>query len=311
MEDPWSNSAKVILRGEISPSPIFGASWSHKGQIVFANLRGGFWQVPAAGGTPAAVTKLQSDAGEVSHRLPQVLPDGETVLFTVTHSGFPSWDDTLVVAQSLTTGTRKVLIEGAADARFVSTGHLVYFHKGTLMAVPFDPRRLDVSGPAVGVVSDVMQAADIQPLQIDPGAGSSPSPTPVPSFTRPAACSHRIDGLSSGSIARAGRRPCASLPGRMRRHDSRQTAGVWRSTRRRAIGTCGPTRSSVGSRLVCRWRANRPAPSGRRTVRASPSRLRSGAKRGAYILLIDPGREIASGAFDHDERRGISQLLDS
>ena len=104
---------------------VFGASWSHQDQIVFANSRGGLWQVPAAGGTPAAVTKLQSDAGEVSHRLPQVLPDGETVLFTVTNAGFPSWDDTLVVAQSLTTGKRKVLIEGAADARLVSTGHLV------------------------------------------------------------------------------------------------------------------------------------------------------------------------------------------
>jgi serine/threonine-protein kinase len=150
---------------------VFGASWSHKDQIVFANARSGLWQVPAAGGTPAAVTKLQSDAGEVSHRLPQVLPDGETVLFTVTNTGFPSWDDTLVVAQSLTTGTRKVLIEGAADARFVSTGHLVYLRKGTLMAVPFDLRRLEVSGPAVGVVSDVMQAANIQPLLIDTGAG--------------------------------------------------------------------------------------------------------------------------------------------
>ena len=150
---------------------VFGASWSHQDQIVFANSRGGLWQVPAAGGTPAAVTKLQSDAGEVSHRLPQVLPDGETVLFTVTNAGFPSWDDTLVVAQSLTTGTRKVLIEGAADARLVSTGHLVYLRKGTLMAVPFDLRRLEVSGPAVGVVSDVMQAANIQPVQIDTGAG--------------------------------------------------------------------------------------------------------------------------------------------
>ena len=88
------------------------------------------------------------------------MPDGETVLFTVTNTGFPSWDDTLVVAQSLTTGTRKVLIEGAADARLVSTGHLVYLHKGTPMAVPFDLRRLEVSGPAVGVVSDVMQAAN-------------------------------------------------------------------------------------------------------------------------------------------------------
>ena len=49
------------------------------------------------GWTPTAVTKL--DDGEVSHRLPQFLPDGDTVLSTVTKSGFPSWDDTLVVAQ--------------------------------------------------------------------------------------------------------------------------------------------------------------------------------------------------------------------
>jgi serine/threonine-protein kinase len=150
---------------------VFGASWSPKDQIVFANSRGGLWEVPAAGGSPAAVTKLQSDAGEVSHRLPQVLPDGETVLFTVTNAGFPSWDDTRVVAQSLTTGTRKVVIEGAADARLVSTGHLVYLRKGTLMVVPFDLRRLEVTGAAVGVVSDVMQAANIQPSQIDTGAG--------------------------------------------------------------------------------------------------------------------------------------------
>lgn len=39
------------------------------------------------------------------------------------------------------------------------------------MAVPFDLRRLEVSGPAVGVVSDVLQAANIQPLQVDTGAG--------------------------------------------------------------------------------------------------------------------------------------------
>ena len=138
---------------------------------MFANAWGGLWQVPAAGGTPTAVTKVQSDAGEVSHRLPQVLPGGNTVLFTVTHAVFPQWADTTVVAQSLSTGTRKVLIEGAADARLVATGHLAYLRRGTLMAVPFDPRSLEVTGPAVGVVADVMQAANIQPLQIDTGAG--------------------------------------------------------------------------------------------------------------------------------------------
>lgn len=64
-----------------------------------------------------------------------------------------------------------MLIEGGTDARLVATGHLAYLRRGTLMAVPFDLRRLDVTGPAVGVVSDVMQAANIRPLQIDTGAG--------------------------------------------------------------------------------------------------------------------------------------------
>lgn len=46
------------------------------------------------------------------------------------------------------------------------------------MAVPFDLRRLDVTGPEVGVVSDVMQAVNIRPLQIDSGAGQfAVSPT--------------------------------------------------------------------------------------------------------------------------------------
>jgi serine/threonine-protein kinase len=148
---------------------VYGVSWGRSDQIVFAQQNGGLWRVSAAGGTPTAVTKLND--GEVSHRLPQFLPDGDTVLSTVTKSGFPSWDDTLVVAQSLATGDRRVLIEGGADARFVPTGHLVFLRRGTLMAVPFDARRLQVSGAPVGLIADVMQAANIQPLQIDTGAG--------------------------------------------------------------------------------------------------------------------------------------------
>jgi Tol biopolymer transport system component len=151
---------------------VFGASWGRTNQIVFARQAGGLWQVSAAGGTPTAVTRVQADSGEQSHRLPQFLPDGQTVLFTVTKSGFPSWDDTQIVAQSLTTGNRKVLVEGGADARFVAPGYLVYLRRGTLMAVPFDPQRLEVmTGAAVGVVADVMQAASILPVQIDTGAG--------------------------------------------------------------------------------------------------------------------------------------------
>jgi len=149
---------------------VYGASWGSTGQIVFATAAGGLWRVPASGGgKPELVTKPQP--GEFSHRLPHLLPDGQTVLFTSTTTIFPSWDDTRIVAQSLATGQQKVLIEGGADARYVKTGHLIFMRRGTLMAVPFDVNRLEVTGDAVGLLADVMQAANIQPVQIDSGAG--------------------------------------------------------------------------------------------------------------------------------------------
>ena len=53
----------------------------------------------------------------------------------------------------------KPLIDGGADARYVSSGHLVYVREGVLLAAPFDLRRLEVTGGPVGVIADVMQAA--------------------------------------------------------------------------------------------------------------------------------------------------------
>ena len=57
-------------------------------------------------------------------------------------------------------GAETVLVTGGSDGRYVSTGHLVYVRLGTLMAVPFDPVRLAVTGGATGVIDGVMQAAN-------------------------------------------------------------------------------------------------------------------------------------------------------
>ncbi len=59
------------------------------------------------------------------------------------------------MAQSLETGERRVLIEGGRDARYVPTGHLVYALEETLLAVPFDLARLEVTGGPVPVVEGV------------------------------------------------------------------------------------------------------------------------------------------------------------
>jgi serine/threonine-protein kinase len=137
---------------------IFGASWGSDDTIVFASARnGGLWRVSAAGGIPQALTTPQE--GEFSHRLPHVLPGGKAVIFTIS-KGAQRWDDTQVVVRFLETGQQTVLIEGGADGRYVPTGHILYLRLGTLMAAPFDPERLAVTGGATGLVDNVMQAAD-------------------------------------------------------------------------------------------------------------------------------------------------------
>jgi serine/threonine-protein kinase len=102
---------------------LFGASWGDDGTIVFATERnGGLWRVPAAGGTPKALTTPQP--GEYSHRLPHMLPGSRAVIFTIL-KGPTLWDDTKIVVRSLETGQQTVLVTGGADGRYVSTGHLV------------------------------------------------------------------------------------------------------------------------------------------------------------------------------------------
>ena len=166
----WQAASDTLQSGELKKVPLAGGpivticrtalpagiSWGPNGRIIFANHGGGgLWQVADAGGTPEALTTPDSARGELSHRLPHVLPDGRAVLFTVQRSP-GGWDDTQVAVRSLVTGEQKLLVEGAADARYVTSGHIVYARLGTLLAQPFDATRLEVTGKPVGVVDGVM-----------------------------------------------------------------------------------------------------------------------------------------------------------
>src|SRR5262249_18196029 len=61
--------------------------------------------------------------------------------------------------QSLSSGTRSVLVEGASDGRYLSTGHIVYAVGLTLFAVPTDVQALRILGSPVAMVKDVQHSA--------------------------------------------------------------------------------------------------------------------------------------------------------
>jgi serine/threonine-protein kinase len=158
------------LTGAASAS-AFGGSWGASGTIVFSQGLLGLWRVSAAGGTPELVSAPDTGKGELKYLLPRILPGDRTVIFTVSHTPLPTWEDTEIVAQSLQSGERKVLVRGGADGRYLPSGHLVFVQRGTLMAVPFDLGRLEVTGGAVALVANVMQAANTTGELFDVGAG--------------------------------------------------------------------------------------------------------------------------------------------
>jgi serine/threonine-protein kinase len=134
-----------------------GASWGDDGSIVLANGGAGLSRVPAEGGQPQALTKL--DEGELTHRWPQVLPGSKAVLFTAHAPTINSYEDASIDVQSLETGKRKTLWRGGYFGRYLpsggSRGHLVYIHQGVLFGVPFDPARLEIEGTPAPLVEDV------------------------------------------------------------------------------------------------------------------------------------------------------------
>jgi Tol biopolymer transport system component len=137
----------------------FGGSWGSDGTIVFAPTTGSpLSRVPATGGTPARATRLDAERGEFSHRWPELLPDCRTVLFTVGTVG--EWDEAEIVAQSLESGERAVVLKGGTHPHYLPSGHLLYTHAGAVWIAPFDAKQLKTTGPPSRALDGVTASAD-------------------------------------------------------------------------------------------------------------------------------------------------------
>jgi serine/threonine protein kinase len=152
---PIEGGAPVTLADASAPR---GESWGPNDSIVFTPAGNSpLMRVPAAGGEPTAVTKLAT--GHLSHRWPQVLPDGRSVVFTIWND--VGWEPARVAVQSLEGGEPKVVVQGGGFARYVADpatgdGYLVYARAEGLMAARFDLGRLEVVGQPTPVLDGVI-----------------------------------------------------------------------------------------------------------------------------------------------------------
>jgi Tol biopolymer transport system component len=131
-----------------------GFTWNHDDLILFNQTlseqgSSPIFRVAASGGVPTPVTEPDTKAGETHTTFPTFLPDGRHFLY-VRASG----DVRGTYIGSLDSPDRIRLLDGWTNVRYAS-GHLLYVRGTTLVAQPFDPRRLTTTGPPVPLAEHI------------------------------------------------------------------------------------------------------------------------------------------------------------
>src|SRR5688572_173732 len=133
-------------------------TWNRHGDIVLGSSAGEsggpMWRVSAAGGTATPVTEVDLSKEEFFHTWPTFLPDGKTFLYF--RSGPPDVEGMYVGSLDVVAGnqSRQRILATGVPAAFAN-GHLFFPRAGTLMAQPFDARRLELRDAPVPVAQDV------------------------------------------------------------------------------------------------------------------------------------------------------------
>jgi Tol biopolymer transport system component len=133
---------------------FFGGCWLTDRDLLLSECTRGLRLFSLDSGRKEVISDVfdSPKVDEKQHQFPQALPGTRWVLFTIWNS--PT--DTEIAVRSLDTGEQKILLKPGSYARYSPSGHIVYAWRGDLYAVPFDLRRLEVTGTSVKVLGGIM-----------------------------------------------------------------------------------------------------------------------------------------------------------
>jgi len=168
--------AKISLEGgppvNISPNQLLmGGAWTED-NTIYADLidTSGLAAIPAGGGPPKAVLKVDSANGERQPKSPCAIRGGKTILLAMANADSETYDDARIVAFQPHTGKTHILVEGGMNPRYSPTGHLLYARDGKILAIRFDSDRLKISGQAFTVLEGVMMSRNTGNVNYDVSA---------------------------------------------------------------------------------------------------------------------------------------------
>ena len=143
-----------VIAGDV---PGRGGAWHPDGTILFAkNANSGLFRVPEAGGGVVQVTFPDTTLPDISHRFPVFLPDGDHFLF-LAHSNSRRVREVHcgIHVGSLRTGKIRRLLPDLSNVGWTAGGFIVFVRDRTLVAAPFDARRLALAGAPQRIAEDI------------------------------------------------------------------------------------------------------------------------------------------------------------
>jgi eukaryotic-like serine/threonine-protein kinase len=137
------------------------ADWGPDDNIVYAAVTpegtSGLYRLPAnGGGVPQLVAALDANSDETYWLTPQSVSNGKYILATLARSA-ASGSRFQIVAVSVATGARRILVDDARHAQYVGDGILVYWRNNALFATKLDADRIEVIGSHVPAWDDVFE----------------------------------------------------------------------------------------------------------------------------------------------------------
>jgi len=135
-----------------------GGSWGSSGIILFTpNVRDVIYQIPATGGSPTPVTKIDTKY-HTTHRWPFFLPDGQHFLYLATNHSATKAEQNGIYVASLDGKLNRFLMTSLSAAAFAQ-GRFLFVRDSALYAQPFDLNKFVLTGfptpLADGVVVDL------------------------------------------------------------------------------------------------------------------------------------------------------------
>jgi eukaryotic-like serine/threonine-protein kinase len=136
------------------------ADWGADDNIVYAAITpegtSGLYRLSANGGPPQLVAALDAHSDEAYWLTPQSVSNGRYILATLARS-VASGSRFQIVAVSVATGGRRVLVDDARHAQYIGDGILVYWRNHALFATRLDADRIEVIGSHVPAWDDVYE----------------------------------------------------------------------------------------------------------------------------------------------------------